>query len=213
MSENNKWRYKTGQHLIQEKEEDNFKIRYVDKQAFKSLYICGHVREDQLLTLIKPNRIKTYQERGWIKSVKSSDGKSSAFKFTKKGRDYVSKHLGWDNAYIPKSLEHDSILNNKFFSLTPAERESAKSETEVRNELMEKAFFVNDDPQKTKDYIKFLEEQTSPVDFVYETTDQETGEIYSVGVEGVTPSYSSEDRQMKHNFAHHYGCRLEMRRR
>ena len=78
---------------------------------------------------------------------------------------------------------------------------------------MEKAFFVNEDPQKTQDYIKFLEEQTSPVDFVYDRIDEETGEVECVGFEGVTPSYTTEDRQMKHNFAHHYGCKLEIRRR
>ena len=203
----NNWRYKTGQHLI--KKEDNFKIRHVDKQAFKAGYICGHVKEEQLLTIISPNRLKTYKQNGWFKQV----GKSGDLKFTKEGRDYVAKHLGWNEAYIPKSVEHDSILNNKFFSLTKEERESAKSETEVRNELMEKAFFVNEDPQKTQDYIKFLEEQTSPVDFVYDRIDEETGEVECVGFEGVTPSYTTEDRQMKHNLAHHYGCKLEIRRR
>lgn len=206
----NKWRYKTGQHLIK-KEEEKFKIRYVDKQAFKSFYICGHVREEQLLTLISKNRIETYKKNGWIKEV--SEGNQTAFKFMKAGREYVSNHLGWDQAYIPKSVNHDSILNNKFFSLSEAERESAKSETEVRNELMEKAFFVNEDSQKTEDYIKFLEEQTSPVDFTYDRIDEETGEIETVGFESVTASYTAEDRAMKHNFAHHYGCTLEMRRR
>lgn len=207
---NNKWRYKTGQHLI--KKEDKFKILHRDKKAFKSLYICGHVREDQLLTILNPNRIKTYQKEGWIKKVVSPNGKVD-FKFTKDGRDFVAKHLGWDQPYIAKSTTHDAILNNKFFSLNEAERESAKSETEVRNELREKAFFTNEDKQKTEDYLKFLEEKTSPVDFVYETIDEETGEVYSVGFEGVTASYTAEDRQMKHNFAHHYGCKLEMRRR
>ena len=105
------------------------------------------------------------------------------------------------------------INSNKFFSLSEAERESAKSETEVRNELMEKAFFTNEDSQKTDDYIKFLEEQTSPVDFTYERIDEETGEVETVGFEGVTASYTADDLQMKHNFAHHYGCTLEMRRR
>lgn len=203
----NKWRYATGQHLI--KKEDNFKILYRDKQAFKAGYICGHVKEEQLLTLISPNRLRTYKENGWFKEV----GNDGDLKFTKEGRDYVASRLGWDQAYIPKSIEHDSILNNKFFSLSEAERESAKSETEVRNELMEKAFFTNEDSQKTEDYIKFLEEQTSPVDFVYERIDEETGEVECIGFEGVTINYTAEERQMKHNFAHHYNCKLEMRRR
>lgn len=206
----NKWRYKTGQHLI--KKEDNFKILYRDKQAFKAGYICGHVREEQLLTIIAPNRLKTYKQNGWFKEVKSENGERF-LKFTKQGRDYVADHLGWNHAYIPKSINHDSILGNKFFSLSEAERESAKSETEVRNELMEKAFFVNEDSQKTEDYIKFLEEQTSPVDFTYERVDESTGEVETVGFEGVTASYTADDLQMKHNFAHHYNCTLEMRRR
>ena len=161
------------------------------------------------MTLISPNRLRTYKENGWFKEV----GHDGDLKFTKEGRDYVANRLGWDQAYIPKSIEHDSILNNKFFSLSEAERESAKSETEVRNELIEKAFFTNEDSQKTEDYIKFLEEQTSPVDFVYERIDEETGEVECIGFEGVTINYTAEERQMKHNFAHHYGCKLEMRRR
>ena len=144
--------------------------------------------------------------------MKSENGERF-LKFTKQGRDYVADHLGWNHAYIPKSINHDSILGNKFFSLSEAERESAKSETEVRNELMEKAFFVNEDSQKTEDYIKFLEEQTSPVDFTYERVNESTGEVETVGFEGVTASYTADDLQMKHNFAHHYNCTLEMRRR
>ena len=202
-----KWRYATGQHLIEK--DDNFKILYRDKQCFKAGYICGHVKEEQLLTIISPNRLKTYKQRGWFKEV----GNDGDLKFTKEGRDYVANRLGWDQPYIAKSVEHDSILNNKFFSLSEAERESAKSETEVRNELMEKAFFTNEDSQKTEDYLRFLEEQTSPVDFVYETVNEETGEVECVGFEGVTINYTAEERQMKHNFAHHYGCKIEMRRR
>lgn len=208
MSKNkNNWRYKNGQHLI--KKDEAFKIRHVDKQALKAGYICGHVTESQLLTIISPNRLKTFKKNGWYKEV----GDSGTLKFTKEGRDYVAKRLGWDQAYVPKSVRHDSILNKKFFSLNLEERESAKTETEVRNELMEKAFLTNDDSQKTKDYIKFLEEQTSPVDFTYDRINESTGEVETVGFEGVTPNYTPEERQMKHNFAHHFGCKIEMRRR
>lgn len=205
----NKWRYRTGQHLI--KKEDNFKILHRDKQALKAGYICGHVKEEQLLTIISPNRLKTYKQQGLFKEVKSSKGETF-LKFTKEGRDFVSDRLGWDHAYVAKSITHDAIISNKFFSLSVAERESAKSETEVKNELMEKAFFVNEDSQKTNDYIKFLEEQTSPVDFVYDRIDEVTGEVETIGFEAVTINYTAQDRQMKHNFAHSYGCKLEMRR-
>lgn len=205
----NKWRYKTGQHLV--KKEDNFKILYRDKQALKSGYACGHVKESQLLTIISENRLKTYKQKGWFKEVKSDKGEIF-LKFTQEGRRFVSDRLGWDHAYVPKSITHDSILSNKFFSLSEAERESVKTETEVKNELIEKAFFTNEDSQKTNDYIKFLEEQTSPVDFVYERVDEITGEVETVGFEAVTINYTAEDRQMKHNFAHQYGCKLEMRR-
>ena len=195
---NQQWKFKTGQHLIK-KEEETFKIRYTDKQALKAGYVCGHVKEEQLLTIITPNRLETYKKKGFFKEV----GRDGDLKFTKEARKFVAHHLGWEN---------DSILNKKFFSLSLEERESTKSESEVRNELMEKAFFTNEDSQQTDDYIKFLEEQTSPVDFTYERVNAETGEVECVGFEAVTPNYTAEERQMKHNFAYHYGCKLEMRR-
>ena len=196
------------QHI---KKEDNFKILHRDKQALKAGYICGHVKEEQLLTIISPNRLKTYKQQGLYKEVKSQKGEVY-LKFTKAGRDFVADRFGWDHAYVAKSLTHDAIISDKFFSLSVAERESAKSETEVKNELIEKAFFVNEDSQKTNDYIKFLEEQTSPVDFVYDQINEVTGEVETVGFEAVTINYTAEERQMKHNFAHCYGCKLEMRR-
>lgn len=207
---NSKWRYKTGQHLI--KKEDAFKVLYRDKRAFKSMFICGHVKHEQLLSIVSKNRIETYEKEGLIQKVVSSNGKITAYKLSKKGRNFVDTRLGWQGAYVPKSLEHDLILANKFFKLSETQQESAKSETQVRNELKEKAFLLHDDKQKTETLLKYIEEQTSPVDFMYERIDPSTGEIESVGFEGVTASYSSEDRQMKHNFCHHYGCKLEMRR-
>ena len=207
---NSNWRYKNGQHLI--KKECPFKILRRDKQALKSLYICGHVRQENLLKYATKSRIETYEKEGLIEKVTSKNGKIVAYKFTKEGRGFVNDYLGWQHAYVAKSLRHDLILEKKFFQLSEAQQESAKSEGEVREELKEKSFFVNEDRQKTETLLKYIEEQTSLVDFMYETVNEDTGEIESVGFEAVTPNYSSDDRQMKHNFCHQYGCRLEMRR-
>lgn len=207
---NSKWRYKKGHHL--QKKESSFKILHRDKQALKSLYICGHVRRENLLKYATKSRIATYEKEGLIEKVTSKNGKIVAYKFTGGGRKFVNDHLGWEHPYVAKSLRHDLILEKKFFQLSEAQQESVKSEGQVREELIEKAFFVNEDRQKTETLLKYIEEQTSPVDFMYESVNEDTGEVEWVGFEAVTPSYSLTDRQMKHNFCCQYGCRLEMRR-
>ena len=207
----NNWRYKTGQHLI--KKEPSFKkILYRDKRALKALYICGHVRRENLLKFIPKSRIETFEKDKLIEKVTSKNGKIVAYKFTKQGREFVNDQLGWQHAYVPKSLRHDLIIEKKFFQLSEEQQEAAKSEKEVKEELEYKSFLLHDDKQKTETLLKYIEEQTSPVDFMYQEINENTGEVEYVGFEAVTPNYSAEERQMKHNFCSQFGCRLEMRR-
>lgn len=123
------------------------KIRDYDRQMFRALFVCGHISEknlNKLMTDIYGNnhahRLETWRKNGFIvpHNEKSKIG-SRVFSLTKLGvklctREPGLKFEGSHQTTDDKKLRHNLGLSHKYMSLTPAQRESCRAETTIRDQ-------------------------------------------------------------------------------
>lgn len=171
-------------------------LNYRDVQAIKSLGRCGYVTHNQLNTFLKDNRISNYQKEGLIKKDIYTDNKNNsitAYKLTDKGKDLAIQH-GVNKPYMAQSVKHDMNISNRYFSLSEQERETWKTETEIREKFLEELERIREQDQvKARDIEDELRDrQISMPDCSYTL---ETGiEVY---FESVTNSYGQEELEAK----------------
>lgn len=173
---------------------------YRDKKALMSISKCGHVSKEHLNNFIKDSRIKNYIRDGYItKEVfnKPNGNSMEGYKLTKQGRDFIEKQYGFKDHQHAQSLSHDLGIANKYFSLSEGERETWRTETELRREFEEQ---LNNLRYKDYERYEILREQLndreiSMPDCVY-TTEQGVEVAYEV----VTNSYGRAELEAKERY-------------
>ena len=160
-------------------------------------YSDVRVTKDQLFKLAE-NNIISQQEL--CSKMKNKVINVRIYSLSEKGRRFESKILGFDNAHYSNSRYHDVFLTAKFNTLTSEERESAKPEGQVREELREKLDNMRKNkPEKLQEILNKYEEKLegfiekfeaqggygSPVDFSYTSSSSSQ----TMGYEIVTKDY------------------------
>lgn len=172
-----------------------------DRLALTSISRCGHVKEAQLKNFIADKRISNYIKDNLItKEVfnKNNGEQLVAYKLTKQGKQLLEREWGVKNHYNAQSVNHDLGISNKYFSLSEKERETWKTETELRQELEEKLQEIKTiDYERYQEINRMLEEKLiSTPDGAY--IDKETGiETY---FEVITNSYGQTEIEAKERF-------------
>ncbi|MEO2601647.1 hypothetical protein [Clostridium butyricum] len=106
------------------------------------------------------------------------------------------KKWGVKNHYIAQSVNHDLGISNKYFSLSDSEKETWKTETEIRKEFEEKLEELrNSDFERYNDINKMVEEKSMSVpDCAYI---ENNIEVY---LEIITNSYGQAEVEAKERF-------------
>lgn len=109
---------------------------YRDQKALMSVSRCGHVTHQQLKNFVADSRIKNYIRDGYMTRevfTKPNGITMEGYKLTRQGREFVEKNYGFRDHQHAQSLNHDLGIANKYFSLTEEQRETWRTETELRN--------------------------------------------------------------------------------
>lgn len=171
--------------------------RKPDVKACKSLAICGHVRAEYIEGIWSARRIRTFMEEGIIEKVSygTKKGEITCYKLTERGVNYVKKYIIPDHQiYSSRSIIHDVYISDQYFTLSETEKETIKTETEIKADFKEVL--------ASGEISKNTYDSCSCVDFSY-TSDR--GEV--IGYEVVTDNYTAHDIQAKQTFCEVYGCK------
>ncbi|HAU5019170.1 TPA: hypothetical protein JD074_04325 [Clostridioides difficile] len=174
---------------------------YRDEKALMSISRCGYVSHNNLKEYIAEKRITNYLRDGLVtKEVfsKNNGEQLVGYKLTAEGRKFVEREYGFKDHQIAQSINHDLGIAKVYFSLSQEERDTWKTETQIREEFQGRLEEI-----KSKDYDRFEEinklieeRQISVVDCSY--VDKETGiENY---VEIFTNSYGQVEFESKERF-------------
>ena len=162
----------------------NIDLNEKDKQSLLSIARCAHVREEHLLKLITANRIKTFIEEKLIDKRKCYNPAHpfTSYTLTQKGKRFMKNNYNFKNFQHCQSIEHDSVISDKYFELTEKERKSWRTETALKL-ILEKYSYLQ---KEGKEY--------SATDAFYIAEDGE-----KIGFEVVTSNYTRAGIQAKKN--------------
>lgn len=150
----------------------------------------GHANDDQLLEITSRNRLKTLRRKKILKKVKTltEQGETKiSYKLRKEGKKILQKEKYVPIFYSARSPEHDTLLAEKYISLTEEERESWSTE------------------QENKGYIKHFDSKyMSTPDASY----VKNGE--RVYIEAITRHYSKAQIEEKMVFAKASNAKIEI---
>lgn len=171
-----------------------------DRLALTSLSKCGHCSKTNLNTYIADKRIKNYIRDNLItKEVfnKNNGEQIVAYKLTTQGRELLEKEWNVKNHYIAQSVPHDLGISNKYFSLTENEKESWKTETEIRQEFRDRLEELRtSNISRYREISELLEhKQISAPDCAYSL--EKGTEVY---FEVMTNSYGEQEIEAKEKF-------------
>ena len=175
------------------------KLMYRDKQALTALSRCGYCTSNHLNNHVSDSRIKSYLRTGLISKetiVSNQNVKTTGYKLTGDGKKLLEKQFGVTGHYKAQSIPHDTKLADRYFSLSDSERESWRTETQLREEFYNKLEELREEqPNLYEQKLEELREgQISIPDCAY-TTEQGIEIIYEV----VTSNYGIEELDAKEN--------------
>lgn len=175
----------------------NINYNEKDKQALLSIARCAHVQEEHLLKLITANRIKFLIEQNLIDKRKCYNPAHSftSYTLTQKGKRFIKNNYNFKNFQHTQSVEHDSIISDKYFELTENYRKSWRTETDIKL-VLEKYSYLQ------KEYKEY-----SSTDAFYVRSDGK-----KIGFEVVTSNYTRASIQAKRNCCELLGLIYEERR-
>lgn len=112
-----------------------------DRLAMTAVSRCGYCTKTHLNNHIKDSRVNAYERAGWLKKetlVTNKNEKITAYKLTTEGKKVLEKNFGVKQHYKEQSVVHDLKIADRYFSLTDKERETWRTETQIRHEFNEK---------------------------------------------------------------------------
>ena len=177
----------------------NFMFR--DKQALMSISRCGHVSHYELKNFIADSRIRNYCRDGLVEKevFNTTQGERLiGYKLTKYGKDFIGKNYGFTGHQHAQSIIHDLGISQKYFSLSETERETWRTETELRDQFQVELDRLRDSEVDRYDelYDMMKNREISMPDCSYTTT----GGI-TITFEVITNSYGRTEIQAKEQYA------------
>jgi predicted transcriptional regulator len=174
---------------------------YRDKLVFSALSRTGIARTEDLKKHcnVTDGRIKNYVRDGYMEKILYKEDKEikEAYTLTTKGRDLAEREWNLRDHYHAqtKSPYHDLQLSEKYFSLSEQERDTWRTESQVRNEFLEKLEQLRErgEEQLANQYYNMMQDRLiSMPDGVYTT---ETGVMTAYEV--ITDSYGRQEMLAK----------------
>lgn len=184
-----------------------------DQQAFTAMSKCGHITSQHMKECnVVESRIKNYVRDGLVERVayKTNTTTDYAYKLTRHGREVAERNWGVNNHYHAQSPKHDISIANKYFSLSERERETWKTETELRENFAQKLRQLKEqgEEETAKLYEEMLEKGLiSMPDASYEA---ENG--IQVAYEVITNNYGKQELQAKEAYVEVVKCKYEVER-
>lgn len=181
-----------------------------DKDAFTSMSKVGHITQQQMKSCnVTESRIKNYIRDGLVERVAYKTNKTTdyAYKLTRQGRELAERNWGVNNHYHAQSINHDLSIANKYFSLSEEQRQTWKTETELRDKFEEKLQDLKDqgEEETARLYGEMLEKGLiSMPDASYVSEDG-----IEVSYEVITSSYGRQELQAKETYVEIMKCKYE----
>ena len=183
-----------------------------DVNALSALGRCGYVTHEQLNTFLRDKRIDGYCKDGLLeRTVYSRPGSreqdQTVYRLSRTGREFCRKELSMSRLYSAQNPSHDLSLAERYFALTPSERDTWRTETQSREDIENRIDQLreqgeNDRAEQLADQLRTGE--ISMPDAVYTTSDGVT-----VAFEVVTNNYGLEEIEAKEEAAEVLGANIE----
>lgn len=186
---------------------------YRDQKAFMSVDRCGHVTHEQLKNFVKDSRIKNYVRDGYMTRevfTKPNGTVMEGYKLTRRGREFVEKNYGFRDHQHSQSLNHDLGIANKYFSLNEEQRETWRTETQLRNDFED----ILNELYKT-DYSRYeeLREQLENREISIPDCSYQSEQGIEIAFEVITNNYGVEEIQAKERYVEITKMNYETERR
>ena len=116
------------------------RIMKQDILGFQATWKCGHVTEKDLLSVWTQNRIDTWINKGILVNRGGSDKHGHrVLALTAAGEKLCKKHPylkfeGTPQAHSKDKLRHNLAINRQYWTLTPEQRETSKTEADIRRD-------------------------------------------------------------------------------
>ena len=179
-----------------------------DIKVFKALAACGHASYGQLREFVRDKRLCTYEKAGLIGRVPlnrpgDGSGDRTCYRLTTSGREFCRHELHFSGMYKAQSVAHDMGIADRYFSLSPEERSTWQTESQVQDLYEQRIVKLRDQgeeelAQSLQDLL--IQGEVSPPDAVYTT---EAGE--QVVLEIVTNNYGEAELEEKTAFVEAVG--------
>lgn len=183
-----------------------------DVKVFKALAACGHASYDQLREFVRDKRLRTYEKAGLVGRIPlnrpgNGSGDRTCYRLTTAGREFCRHELHFSGMYKTQSVAHYMGIADRYFSLSPAERATWKTESQVQTLYERRIEELRDQGEEelAQSLWNLLEQgEVSPPDAVYTT---EAGEL--VVLEIVTNNYGEAELQEKTAFVEAVGIEAD----
>lgn len=181
-------------------------IRKKDEKMLKAFRACHYLSRDMLKEKLgmSDHRVGNFEKDGYIEKIAFFDAKQNqvidVFRLTADGRNFIEKSLNLTDCYKSNSISHDFQLAGKYMNCSEAERETWKTETELRNNYKEMIDNLLENDRKEYDRLQeYLQQnEISSIDGSY--ISDETG--MEISTEVITDSYGREEIEAKVTFCH-----------
>ena len=185
-----------------------------DKNALSALARCGYVSREQLGEFLREKRVQSYCKDGLIeKSIYSRPGARAqdveVYRLTKAGRELCRRELSL-STYCAQNPAHDLALADRYFSLSPTERETWRTESQSREDVYSEIRQLREQGEEERAgelWAKLQEGRLSMPDAVYTREDG-----VSVAFEVTTGNYGNEEITAKEEAAEALGAEIEFSR-
>lgn len=183
-----------------------------DIKVLSALGRCGYVDREQLGEFLRNRRIEGYCKDGLLeRSVYSRPGgrehDREVYRLTTAGRSLCRRELSMTHLYSPQNPAHDLTLANRYFSLSEAERETWRTESQSRDTLEEHIRQLRDqgEEERAEQLWEALRSGAlSMPDAVYTSS-----EGITVAFEVITGNYGQVELEAKEEAAEALGASVE----
>lgn len=183
-----------------------------DVNALSALGRCGYVTHDQLNTFLRDKRIDGYCKDGLVeRTVYSRPGNreqdQTVYCLTRTGREFCRRELSMSHLYSAQNPSHDLALAERYFTLTPSERDTWRTETQSREDIENRICQLREQGESCQ--AEQLSErlrtgELSMPDAVYTASDGA-----AVAFEVITSNYGQAELEAKEGAAEVLGASIE----
>ena len=186
------------------------KVTSKDADMLKAFARVGYLNADMIKRqlCIADRRVINFAKDKFIEKCsyfeKDTKISENIYRLTDKGQKFIERELGIKWFYRSSSAAHDLALASKYLSLSDKERDTWKTEAEIRDIFKETLDSMIDNERFEEIEKMLAEHQISPTDAYYISNQGE-----SMGVEIVTSSYGNSEIQAKSEFCSHMNLQAE----